>query len=228
MCEIDAIVFDKDGTLFDFAASWGGWAIRVLDHIESVAPQSVDAVEKAFGFDRRAGLFHRTSVVIAGSASDVAAVAAPFLPAGFDLISLMNRYAEEMVPVAVPGLDGALEELGRRRILGVVTNDSEAPARAHLAAHDISKHFAFVAGYDSGYGAKPAPGQLLGFCAATGARAETSAMVGDSRHDLEAGRAAGMMTIGVLTGLAVAEELADLADVVLPDISHISDWLASG
>ena len=69
MREIDAIIFDKDGTLFDFAGSWGGWAARVLDHIESVAPQSVDAVEKAFGFDRRSGLFNRSSVVIAGSAS---------------------------------------------------------------------------------------------------------------------------------------------------------------
>ena len=51
-------------------------------------------------------------------------------------------------------------------------------------------------------------------------------MVGDSRHDLIAGRAAGMRTIGVLTGMARAEDLADLADVVLPDIGHIPVWLA--
>lgn len=228
MREIEAIIFDKDGTLFDFAKSWGGWAAGVLDHIEGVAPQSVDLVAKAFGFDRHAGTFHPSSVVIAGSAADVAAVTEPFLPAGFDLISLMNRYAEKMVPMPVPGLDAALTELGRGRILGVVTNDSEGPARAHLAVHDISKHFDFVAGYDSGFGAKPTPGQLLRFCLVTGARADRTAMVGDSRHDLEAGRSAGMTTIGVLTGLAVAEDLADLADIVLPDIGHIPDWLASG
>ena len=46
-------------------------------------------------------------------------------------------------------------------------------------------------------------------------------MVGDSTHDLIAGRAARMHTIGVLTGLAPRSELAPYADVILPDISHI-------
>ena len=49
-------------------------------------------------------------------------------------------------------------------------------------------------------------------------------MVGDSTHDLIAGRAAGMQTVGVLTGMAEAE-LAPLADAVLPDIGHLPDWL---
>ena len=36
-------------------------------------------------------------------------------------------------------------------------------------------------------------------------------MVGDSTHDLRAGRAAGMRTVAVLTGLAGADELAPLS-----------------
>jgi phosphoglycolate phosphatase len=52
------------------------------------------------------------------------------------------------------------------------------------------------------------------------------AMVGDSTHDLVAGRAAGMQTIAVLTGVAGADELAPFADVVFPDIGHIVDWLS--
>ena len=98
------------------------------------------------------------------------------------------------MPVPVPGLFEALSALGAGRVLGLVTNDSEAPARAHLEAHQITHHFNFISGYDSGFGSKPDPGQLLGFCAATGMRAEATAMVGDSRHDLQAGRAAGMAT----------------------------------
>jgi phosphoglycolate phosphatase len=50
-------------------------------------------------------------------------------------------------------------------------------------------------------------------------------MVGDSTHDLRAGRAAGMRTIGVLTGMARAQALAPLADVVLRDIGEIPAWL---
>ena len=50
-------------------------------------------------------------------------------------------------------------------------------------------------------------------------------MVGDSLHDLVAGRAAGMQTVGVLTGPACRDELAPCADVVLPDIGHLTTWL---
>ena len=54
---------------------------------------------------------------------------------------------------------------------------------------------------------------------------ERVVMVGDSTHDLLAGRAAGMQTLGVLTGIAERPELAPLADAVLPDIGHIPAWL---
>lgn len=30
---IDAAIFDKDGTLFDFRATWGGWTARAIDHL---------------------------------------------------------------------------------------------------------------------------------------------------------------------------------------------------
>ena len=95
-----------------------------------------------------------------------------------------------------------------------------------LARVDRQVRILFVAGYDSGCGAKPAPGQLLAFADAVGAAPEATLMVGDSRLDLVAGRAAGMIPIGVLTGVADAAELADLAEVVLPDIGHIAAWIA--
>jgi phosphoglycolate phosphatase len=50
-------------------------------------------------------------------------------------------------------------------------------------------------------------------------------MVGDSRHDLQAGRSAGMRTVAVLTGIATARDLEGLADVILPDIGAIPGWL---
>ena len=40
------------------------------------------------------------------------------------------------------------------------------------------------------------------------------------------GRAAGMRTIAVLTGVAKREDLAPHADVVLTDIGAIPGWLA--
>jgi phosphoglycolate phosphatase len=52
-------------------------------------------------------------------------------------------------------------------------------------------------------------------------------MVGDSTHDLIAGRAAGMPTIGVLTGMAGRETLEPYADAVLENIGEIPGFLAS-
>ncbi|MEH6775033.1 MAG: HAD family hydrolase, partial [Cereibacter changlensis] len=39
------------------------------------------------------------------------------------------------------------------------------------------------------------------------------------------GRAAGMRTAAVLTGIAVAEELVGYADIVLPDIGGLGGWI---
>ena len=52
-------------------------------------------------------------------------------------------------------------------------------------------------------------------------------MVGDSLHDLHAGRAAGMRTVAVLTGIATAPDLTPHADAVLPDISALPGWIAA-
>jgi phosphoglycolate phosphatase len=128
---------------------------------------------------------------------------------------------QQAVPLT-PFLEGLR---ARGLVLGVATNDSEAPARAHLAAAGVTEMFDFIAGYDSGHGAKPAAGQLLAFADAVDLPPAQIVMVGDSTHDLRAGRAAGMRTIGVLTGMARAQALAPLADVVLRDIGEIPAWL---
>jgi phosphoglycolate phosphatase len=224
---IDAIIFDKDGTLFDFHATWGGWAQRVLDEVAGDDAARRAAAAEAMGFDAGRG-FHPSSVVIAHTAVEIAAALAE--ATGFaarDLEAMANRLASSTPPVVVTRLAETLHLLAGRHILGLVTNDGEAQARAHLGACGIAEHFAFVAGYDSGHGAKPDPGPLLAFSRATGTRPERTLMVGDSRHDLAAGRAAGMTTVGVLTGVAGASDLADLADVTLQDISLLPGWIAS-
>ena len=68
---------------------------------------------------------------------------------------------------------------------------------------------------------------LTAFCALTGIPPAACAMIGDSTHDLDSGRAAGMTTIAVLTGLATRADLEPHADVVLDDISALPDWLGT-
>lgn len=226
---IDGIVFDKDGTLFDFRASWGGWARSFLMSLTD-DPDQARLLGRAIGFDLATGAFAPDSPVIAATASIIAQRLAPHLP-GQEAEAIRDRIdaaaAGAAMQPAVP-LEPLLSSLKARGLkLGLATNDTEEPARAHLAAHGITGFFDFIAGYDSGHGAKPGPGMCLAFLRATGLTAGRCVMVGDSLHDLEAGRSAGMRTVAVLTGVAGQAELAPHADVVLPDIGALPGWLAS-
>ncbi|WP_424986221.1 HAD family hydrolase [Microbulbifer sp. S227A] len=225
---IAAILFDKDGTLFHFGATWEAWASAFLNRVTGGDSGQAARLGNAIGFDVVTGRFHPDSIVIAGTPAEVAEALAVHLPhmSRHEVIAMLNQEAEtapqaEAVPLR-PYLDG-LRARGMR--LGVATNDGETPALAHLNTAGVAGCFDFVAGFDSGFGAKPDPGQLIAFARAVGVPAEQVAMVGDSTHDLIAGRSAGMTTVGVLTGMADANELGPYADVVLPDIGHLPVWL---
>jgi len=224
---IDGIVFDKDGTLFDFRRSWGGWVQGVLAELATGSGHAA-ALADVLRFDPATGDFLADSPVIAASTAEIADVLLPLLPEQSltRLEARLNRLAgaSQMVP-AVP-LRPLLQALRSRGLrLGVATNDVEASARAHLLAQDVAGCFDLVVGYDSGHGAKPGPGMLLAFAAQTGLDPARVLMVGDSRHDLMAGRAAGMRPVAVLTGIATAEDLAPLAEAVLPDIGALPGWI---
>lgn len=227
---VDGLLFDKDGTLFDFAATWNAWSLRLIEKYAQGDKVVAQAIADALMFDLGAGAFRPDSFVIAGTNREAAEAVASVLP-GQDLAAIethmMHAAAQapqaQAVPLA-PLLDGFL---ARGLSLGVMTNDTEFGARAHLNEAGVEDRFSFIAGFDSGFGAKPAPEPLLAFTTHTSLIPARVAMVGDSAHDLVAGRRAGMQTIAVLTGVATSDDLAPLADVVLPDIGHIAAWLDS-
>ena len=221
-------LFDKDGTLFDFGATWNGWAGAVIAGLARGDADLTAALARAWHYDLAACALRPTSPVIAGTEAEAAALLVPHLP-GHDHASLsvlLRAAASRIDPVPAVPLAPLLGRLrGARLALGVMTNDSERAARAQLARAGIDAAFDFVAGYDSGHGAKPDAAPLLAFADAMALAPAECAMVGDSTHDLTAARAAGMTAIGVLTGPADRAALAPLADVVLPDISHLPRWL---
>ncbi|MCX7889103.1 MAG: HAD family hydrolase [Rhodobacteraceae bacterium] len=224
----EAVLFDKDGTLFDFAATWGNWTRELVHDLGGGDPARARDLALAIGYDLERAGFAPESPVIAHTPVEIAEALLPLLPgaAAGELVERMNALSAAATQVPVGDLALILDGLrGRGLRLGLVTNDAEAPARAHLARAGVLERFDFVAGSDSGFGAKPDPGPLLAFARLEGLRPDRVVMVGDSRHDLQAGRAAGMATVGVLTGLADRAALSSLADAVLPDIGHLAGWL---
>lgn len=226
--DLRGIVFDKDGTLFDFQATWGAWCAGLIADLARGDGGVETDLARALGYDLGARRFRRESAVIAGTVEVVIAALRSVLPQRDE--AWLRAYVRETTARApqreAAPLGPLLDRLrGAGFALGVATNDAEAPARAHLGRAGVLDRFDFVAGYDSGHGAKPGPGMLDAFCRATGLAPAACAMVGDSGHDLASARAAGMVGVAVLTGPALAEDLAPFADVVLPDIGRLPAWL---
>ena len=110
----------------------------------------------------------------------------------------------------------------------VVTNKPESFSRRILAGLGIENRFRTILGGDSVQKRKPDPEALLKamqFCKA--ARSET-AMVGDSAVDINAGKAAGVTTCGVLGGFRPREELeAAGCDLIIQNLLDLPDHFRS-
>lgn len=224
---IKALLFDKDGTLFQFKATWEAWAHAVLLRLTNGDHAHAAEVGRDIGFDMEAQSFARDSVVIAGTPAEIVSALQKHFDLSADALeTILNDEAETAPQVEAVALVPLMEKLRARGLaLGVATNDAERPARQHLEGAGVSDLFDFISGYDSGNGVKPDAAPCLAFARKVDVQSGQVAMVGDSLHDLKAGRAAGMRTIGVLTGLATLDELAPFADVVLDHIGQIPTWL---
>lgn len=228
MAAVRGLLFDKDGTLFDFRATWGGWTRRVIAELAEGSAVQTARLETLLGYNLSTGDFALDSAVIAHTTGEIRDMLLGALPPQDPAILLdrLNHMASDndmIEAVALVPLFRKFRTMGMK--IGLATNDAEAPAHAHLQRADIDGYFDFVAGFDSGWGGKPATGQMRAFLQATGLAAEEVAMVGDSLHDLDAGRAAGMRTVAVLTGIAGADALAPHADIVLNTIAELPAWV---
>ncbi|RDJ22333.1 HAD family hydrolase [Bosea caraganae] len=224
---IRGLLFDKDGTLLDYAASWP--PINREAGLLAARGDTALATEllRLGGVDPATGLALPDSVLAIGNTLELAeawhAGGSPlaFAELVLALDALFQGAVGRMVPVCHLGeLFGRLH--GNGFVLGIASNDSIAAVTATAAHFGIADKLAFMTGYDSGDGAKPEAGMALAFCAATGLDPAEIAMIGDSRHDMEMGRAAGAgLRIGVLTGAGTRETLEPISDLCLDSISEL-------
>ncbi|MCY3878352.1 MAG: HAD family hydrolase [Rhodobacteraceae bacterium] len=222
------ILFDKDGTLFDFQATWANWMSNALSAASGGDDERARCAGAELGFDYDAGRFDAGSAFVTGTPEVSLNVFARHFPElGQErLMRILRGSGSESVqtpPVPLPPLLDGLRRQGFE--LGVVTNDWSSSAEAQLRAAGCLEYFGFLVGSDSGFGSKPDPEMLLAFCAATDIEPGQCLMVGDSPVDMLAGQRAGMTTVAVLTGTDDRDVLAPLADAVLPDIGAIPDWI---
>lgn len=228
---IKAILFDKDGTLLDFSATFAPATTKVLQALSQGDKDQMARMARAVDFSIEDESIKPGSVLIAGTPFDIAVALLPDGPEreqeklGERLDGLYVEHTQFTL-APMPKLKITLDLLIERGfVLGVATNDSEEGARLHLDRLIITDRFESIVGYDSGHGAKPDPGMVQAFAKHCGLQPNEIAMVGDSAHDCLAGSRAGSLSIGVLSGGASTEELAPYAHHILDSIADLPMFL---
>jgi len=110
--------------------------------------------------------------------------------------------------------EGVVDEIRRlkanQKQLGVVTSKLRDGAMRGLRISGLDEAFDIVIGCDDVTHSKPHPEPVLKAVEELGVKPAETVFVGDSRHDMESGRAAGVQTAAVLWGPFDRNHLADL------------------
>ena len=231
LSQIAAILFDKDGTLLDFYATWipKGQALlaKLCDNDSALMLRLISMV----GYDMQTNRMLSGSILAAGNNLEIAQAWAQELkrPVAELEATINAEFADAVATPSIP-VDQLTETLQQLKqmgyVLGVATMDSEQGIQATLAPFDCLHLFDFLAGYNSGYGSKPGPGMVHEFCQMLHLQPEQVMVVGDNTHDLHMGLNAGAgAVVGVLTGTSVAADLHE-ADYVLDAIADLPELLA--
>jgi phosphoglycolate phosphatase len=211
-----AIVFDLDGTLVDSAPEIATALNSAMAGIGQ-PPFPLTEVQTFIGGGAAVAL--KRALAVRGTSID---------DAEFDamMVSFYRVYAEvsEAGNGLYPGVMETLAELSRRGMpLGLCTNKAAPITAIALRALGIASFFTAVIGARDDLPRKPAPDMLLAALAKLGARPAEALVVGDSRSDIGAARAAGCPVIAVSYGYAhgpVADLRADRIIDRMGDLLH--------
>ena len=183
------LIFDLDGTLVDTKADLAAATNHML-HVLSLPTLSVQQVERYIGDGARM-LVERA----------LGADHASLIEKG--LVIFLEYYADHLLDHtrAYAGIEPILEDAqAHGMILSILTNKPEAPSRAILSGLGMAQHFTAVVGGDTLPVKKPDPLGVVHLQQETGIPLAQTLLIGDSRIDVETGRAAGIATCGVTWG----------------------------
>ena len=227
-----AIIFDKDGTLIDFDAMWGGWVVYLAKQIQVVSALDVHGpLCLAMGYDDQA-----KRVLANGKlASRPMAQLYQLTVETIQSFGLGSNEAEcilekawcipDPVLLAQPLTDtralfSSLFDQGIQ--IAIATADDRAPTQAMVEAFDIEEFIATMVCADDGITSKPAPDMVLTICECLKLAAKNVMVIGDTASDLKMGRAAGAgLVVGVLSGVSSSKDLIPYADVLIESIDEL-------
>lgn len=211
----DLLIFDLDGTLVDSSQDIAVAANRTLETL-GYNPLDIDTVKESIGWG--------VKMLLEGLMPDE-----PDERIDEARRVFLNYYGERLTEhtVTYPGVMEAMEEFTRRgKTMAIVTNKPVGLAVRLLDELDMSRFFSMVLGGDSLKNKKPHPEPIEKVLSELSTAPAASVYVGDSPVDCQAGRGAGVYTIGVTYGFRSRGELEEACfDVLIDDFSSLGELI---
>lgn len=210
---VGAILFDLDGTL--------------VDSLEDLT-DAANHMRAAFGHPLLDSSTVR-GMVGKGSRNLVqqalATDSAELIDQGLQLFTSYNRDHIADKSSLYPGIRETLQQLADQGLpMAVVSNKNESLSRLVLETLKIDHFFSTICGGDTFPERKPSPLPLIRVTNYLGIAPDETVIVGDSSNDIQAGRQAGITTIGCTWGYGGPDELQQ-ADFLADSCGQIAGIL---
>ncbi len=222
---VQALAFDLDGTLVDSIQDLANAANAMRENLGLTAlPQTT--LESYVG-DGMSTLVHRALTEDMNQEAD-----ADLWQKGFTAFA--QHYFQHIADYTRPydGVIDGLKLLKQQSFpLVVITNKSERFAIELLKKLDLLDYFSLVLGGDSLPEKKPLPTPLIHACEVLNIQANELIMIGDSKNDILAAKAAGAIAVGVNYGYAnmviLGKNPETKPDLIISSITDLHDggWL---
>ena len=207
------IVFDWDGTIIDSAGTIA----------ECIRQASMD-------MGLPVPTHERARHVIGLGLHDSLRIAVPELRAEqyTEFVELYRKHfrSREDSMLLFPGISELLDELSQGRTLAVATGKSRRGLDRALDATGLRKYFSASRCADETH-PKPHPAMLLELMQELSTQSAETLMIGDTSHDLEMARSAGVDALAVAYGAHAEDSLRALEPLeCFADVVSLKKWLS--
>jgi phosphoglycolate phosphatase len=234
------VIFDKDGTLIDFAATWVPLIRKRVSFVLKGVGRNDQELEafllKSWGIDPTSGkvdprgpcpVSPRSEEIVIGTMALYQKgypwdEAKQWVASAFDEADADGDWREKVVPIkGIQTFLSRLREHGLRTALA--TNDERKDTETILNHLGIEDLFDTILCAGEVNLPKPHPETIFSICRHLGINPKETVMVGDSVADMMAGKRAGVaLTVGILEGgVTPREDLEEAADLVVNSIRDL-------
>jgi len=234
------IVFDKDGTLIDLAATWVPLIRKRVSFVLKALGRNDEALEafllKSWGIDPVTEKIDPRGPCPVSPRSDEIVIGTmalyqkgypwdesnQWVTLAFEQADASSDRREILKPVN--GIQGLLDRLKRMGfLLALATIDERKDTEVILSHLGMDRFFDVILCGGEVNQPKPHPETIFSICRQLGIDPKETVMVGDSVADMMAGKRAGVaLTVGVLEGgVTPKEELEKVADLVVDSMRDL-------